>query len=126
MAIQHILPRYIMICCYKPLFCPYTTPDEEEDLMIQGKIRSLNWVTAAHLECPFKETAPEVKLPGLTVAFTFNHKVRDVIYTAINDILEVDGLKCPQDKLGSVVSCSKKVFEVLQVGIQNLRSRSTS
>jgi len=93
--------RYIMICCYKPLFCPYTTPDEEEDLMIQGKIRSLNWVTAAHLECPFKETAPEV---------------RDVIYTAINDILEVDGLKCPQDKLGSVVSCSKKVFEVLQAG----------
>ena len=30
--------------------------------MIQGKIRSLNWVTAAHLECPFKETAPEVRL----------------------------------------------------------------
>ena len=57
-----ILFRYIMICCYKPLFCPYTTPDEEEDLMIQGKIRSLNWVTAAHLECPFKETAPEVRL----------------------------------------------------------------
>ena len=94
--------------------------------MIQGKIRSLNWVTAAHLECPFKETAPEVKLLSLTVAFAYNRKVRDVIYTAINDILEVDGLKCPQDKLGSVVSCSKKVFEVLQVGIQNLRSRSTS
>ena len=42
-------------------------------------------------------------------------QVRDVIYTAINDILEVDGLRCPQDKLGSVVSCSKKIFEVLQV-----------
>ena len=42
--------------------------------------------------------------------------MRDVIYTAINDILEVDGLRCPQDKLGSVVSCSKKVFEVLQAG----------
>ena len=42
-------------------------------------------------------------------------QVRDLIYTAINDILEVDGLRCPQDKLGSVVSCSKKVFEVLQV-----------
>lgn len=41
--------------------------------------------------------------------------MRDVIYTAINDILEVDGLRCPQDKLGSVVSCSKKIFEVLQV-----------
>ena len=42
-------------------------------------------------------------------------QVRDVIYTAINDILEVDGLRCPQDKLGSVVSCAKKIFDVLQV-----------
>ena len=47
-------------------------------------------------------------------------QVRDVIYTAINDILEVDGLRCPQDKLGSVVSCSKKVFEVLQVTIKQI------
>jgi hypothetical protein len=93
--------RYIMVCCYKPLFCPFTTTDEEEDLETQAKIRSLNWVTAAHLECPFKETAPAV---------------RDQIYTAINDILELDGLRCPQDKLASVVSCSKKVFEVLQAG----------
>ena len=93
--------RYIMICCYKPLFCPFTTSDEEEDLVTQAKIRSLNWVTAAHLDCPFKETAPVV---------------RDVIYTAINDILELDGSRCPQDKLASVVSCSKKVFDVLAAG----------
>lgn len=42
-------------------------------------------------------------------------KVRDLIYTAINDILELDGIKCPQDKLASVVSCSKKLFDVLKV-----------
>ena len=36
--------------------------------------RSLNWVTASHLECPFKETEPEI---------------RELIYTAINHVLEV-------------------------------------
>jgi hypothetical protein len=42
--------------------------------------RSLNWVTASHLECPFKETDPAV---------------RDLIYTAINHVLEVIyRLKC--------------------------------
>jgi len=93
--------RYIMVCCYKPLFCPFTSEDEDKDLEIQARIRSLNWVTGAHLECPFKETAPDV---------------RDLIYLAINDILELDGSKAPQDKLASVVSCSKKIFTVLQAG----------
>jgi hypothetical protein len=36
--------------------------------------RSLNWVTTSHLECPFKETDPDV---------------RDLLYTAINHVLEV-------------------------------------
>jgi hypothetical protein len=36
--------------------------------------RSLNWVTTSHLECPFKESDPDV---------------RDLIYTAINYVLEV-------------------------------------
>ena len=31
--------RYIMICCYKQLFCPLTTQDEDKDLEIQDKIR---------------------------------------------------------------------------------------
>jgi len=93
--------RYIMVCCYKPLFCPFSSEDEDKDLEIQARIRSLNWVTAAHLECPFKETAPDV---------------RDLIYLAINDILELDGSKAPQDKLASVVNCSKKIFTVLQAG----------
>jgi len=100
-TICDLTERYIMICCWKPLFCPFTTTDEEEDLEIQAKIRSLNWVTAGHLDCPFKETKPEV---------------RDVIYAAINDILELDGSRCPQDKLASVVACSKAVFAVLQAG----------
>merc|ERR1712142_598405 len=74
---------------------------------IQARIRSLNWVTAAHLECPFKETASDV---------------RDLIYLAINDILELDGSKAPQDKLASVVSCAKKIFSVIQAGDKSVAS----
>ena len=69
--------------------------------------RRLNWVTAAHLECPFSETAPGI---------------RDLVYQAINDILQVDGFKAPQDNLESVVRCSKKIFEVIQAGKNNAAS----
>ena len=30
-----------MICCYKPLFCPFTTTDEEEDLVTQVTLLTL-------------------------------------------------------------------------------------
>jgi len=99
--ISDLTERYIMICCYKQLFCPTSTQDEEKDLEIQERIRSLNWVTAAHLECPFSET---------------NSGIRDLIYQAINDILQLDGSPAPQDKLASVVSCAKKIFTVIQAG----------
>jgi len=90
-----------MVCCYKPLFSPVATTDEEKDLEIQSRIRSLNWVTASHLDCPFKETAGPVK---------------ELIYTSINHILELDGSKVPEDKLASVVRCSKTIFSLLQAG----------
>jgi len=93
--------RYIMICLYKQLFSPASTTDEEKDLEIQSKIRSLNWVTASHLECPFRETDPQI---------------RDLIYTAINHVLEVDGSKAPQDKLTCIVECAKTIFSILGKG----------
>jgi hypothetical protein len=30
-----------MICLYKQLFCPFSTTDEDKDLEIQAKIRSV-------------------------------------------------------------------------------------
>ena len=69
--------------------------------------RKLNWVTASHLDCPFSETS---------------EGIRDLIYQAINDILQVDGSKAPQDKLESVVSCAKKIFTVIQAGEKNVAS----
>merc|ERR1712218_160084 len=83
------------------------TQDEDKDLEIQDKIRKLNWVTASHLDCPFSETS---------------EGIRDLIYQAINDILQVDGSKAPQDKLASVVSCAKKIFSVIQAGEKTVAS----
>jgi len=100
-TISDYTERYIMVSLYKKLFSPVSTNDEEKDLEIQSKIRSLNWVTASHLDCPFTESSPTI---------------RDLIYTAINHVLEVDGLKAPQDKLTSIVACSKTIFSILSAG----------
>ncbi|XP_023322153.1 rab5 GDP/GTP exchange factor isoform X2 [Eurytemora carolleeae] len=97
-TISDYTERYVMVCLYKLLFSPASTGDEEKDLEIQSKIRSLNWVTGAHLECPFEDTDPGI---------------RDLIFTAINHVLEVDGMKAPQDKLRCIVACAKTIFEIL-------------
>ena len=70
--IQKILDlteKYIMICCYKQLFCPSITSDEDKDLELQNRIRSLNWMSTEHLNCAIDE---------------FSQDVRDLLYQAIN------------------------------------------
>lgn len=53
---------------FRHLFCPPSTSDEEKDLAIQDRIRTLSWVNASHLDCRISET---------------NAEVRDLVYTAI-------------------------------------------
>lgn len=91
--------KFVMIELYSALFCPTFTHDEEEDLRIQERIRKLSWVTAHHLGCCISETSVEV---------------RDLVYTAITDLLGIDSVKAPQDKLSCVVRCCRSVMEVLQ------------
>jgi hypothetical protein len=48
-----------MICLYKQLFCPFSTTDEDKDLEIQAKIRSVKNVMIClykQLFCPFSTT----------------------------------------------------------------------
>ncbi|XP_074028015.1 rabaptin-5-associated exchange factor for Rab5 isoform X2 [Leptinotarsa decemlineata] len=91
--------KYCMIGLYSFLFCPAFTNDEEKDLAIQDRIRHLSWVNAHHLDCCISETSIEV---------------RDLVYTAINDLLGMDSIKAPQEKLNCVVKCCRSVVEVLQ------------
>jgi len=92
--------RYITIACYKLLFSPVVSNDEDKDLELQTKIRSLNWISTKELNCTIDES---------------NQDVRNLLFEAINDILEIDGQLAPQDKVNCLVKCSKKVFEMLQL-----------
>ncbi|XP_063239391.1 rab5 GDP/GTP exchange factor [Bacillus rossius redtenbacheri] len=91
--------KYAMTCLHDLLFCPQSTSDEEKDLYLQERIRQLSWVSAKHLDCRVDETRSEV---------------RDLVYTAITDILGMDSAKAPQDKLGCVVRCCRNIFLLLQ------------
>lgn len=81
------------------MFCPQTTNDEEKDLAIQERIRQLSWINAHHLDSCINETSIEV---------------RDLVYTAIVDLLGMDSLKSPIEKLNCVVKCCRNVMEVLR------------
>ncbi|PSN33591.1 hypothetical protein C0J52_23008 [Blattella germanica] len=96
------IEKYVITCLYRVLFCPPTTTDEEKDLSIQNRIRQLNWVNAKHLDCRINETQSEV---------------RDLVYTAITDILGMDSAKAPQDKLNCVVRCCRNIFLLLQQSV---------
>ncbi|CAG9821976.1 unnamed protein product [Phaedon cochleariae] len=91
--------KYSMMSLYRFLFCPPFTNDEDKDLAIQGRIRKLSWVNAHHLDCCISETSIEV---------------RDLVYSAINDLLGMDSMKTPQEKLTCVVKCCQSVVKVLQ------------
>lgn len=92
--------KYIMTRLYKTVFGQISSEDEDKDLALQGRIRSLNWVTAEHLKIDINEKHPEV---------------RDLIDKAITDIIEMDSKRIPKEKLICIVQCSKNIFAVLKV-----------
>lgn len=56
-------------------------------------------MNAHNLDCRISETSVEV---------------RDLVYAAITDLLNMDSVKAPQDKLACVVRCCRSVLLVLQ------------
>lgn len=94
--------RYTMTLLYSLLFCPQTTNDEEKDLIIQNRIRQLNWVTCHNLECKISEKSSDV---------------RELVYTSITDLLNMDSVKAPQEKLLSIINCCNNIFKLLQLSV---------
>ncbi|XP_026829022.1 rab5 GDP/GTP exchange factor [Ooceraea biroi] len=94
--------RYAMTLLYRILFCPPFTTDEEKDLAIQKRIRQLNWVSGKNLECRIHETSSEV---------------RELVYTSITDLLNMDSAKAPQEKLACVIHCCRNIFLLLQQSV---------
>lgn len=97
--IMDFFERTIMVRYYKYLFSPQFTKDEEKDIEVSRRIRQLAWVSAKHLVCSIDEV---------------NADVRELVYTAINELVTVDSYQCPQEKLQSITRCCRNIFLVLK------------
>ncbi|XP_038558876.1 rab5 GDP/GTP exchange factor-like [Micropterus salmoides] len=95
---EHV-EKLIMTRLHKWVFCHDSCDDEQKDLALQRRIRSLNWVTPQMLSVPF---------PDKKTAVT-----GDPFLPAITAIIEMDAKRAPQDKLVCVSKCSQHVFEAL-------------
>ncbi|XP_023814181.1 rab5 GDP/GTP exchange factor isoform X1 [Oryzias latipes] len=97
---EHV-EKLIMTRLHKWVFCHDSCDDEQKDLALQRRIRSLNWITAQMLSVPF----PNEKIPV----------TGDPFLTAITAIIEMDAKRAPQDKLACVSKCCQHIFEALAV-----------
>ncbi|KAM6954429.1 rab5 GDP/GTP exchange factor-like [Aplochiton taeniatus] len=96
---EHI-EKFVMTRLHKWAFCHDSCDDEQKDLALQKRIRSLNWVTPQMLRVPF----PVGEGTGIT---------GDPFLPAITAIIEMDAKRAPQDKLACVSKCSQHVFQAL-------------
>ncbi|XP_047236792.1 rab5 GDP/GTP exchange factor-like [Girardinichthys multiradiatus] len=95
---EHV-EKLIMTRLHKWVFCHDSCDDEQKDLALQRRIRSLNWVTPQMLGVPF----PDENTPV----------TGDPFMPAITAIIEMDAKRAPQDKLACVSKCSQHIFEAL-------------
>ncbi|XP_029730604.2 rab5 GDP/GTP exchange factor [Aedes albopictus] len=94
--------KCIMTMNHGRLFSPPTTDDEEKDSQIQKRIRQLSWISAKHLVCSIDEV---------------NSEVRDLVYTAITELVSMDSFHSPQEKLECIIRCCRNIFNLLQQSV---------
>ena len=145
-SILEYAERYISTSCYKQLFCPQMSDEEEMDLDFQKHIRSLKWVSAKDLKCPINLHLPEVpplimkaikgilKLsfhcicPSCQKFYVISWKFRVckllcflLRVFCISDLLKMDGKLATQDKLNCIIKCCKTIFQILKICNQSQR-----
>ncbi|XP_055619054.1 rab5 GDP/GTP exchange factor [Toxorhynchites rutilus septentrionalis] len=94
--------KCIMTINHGRLFSPPSTTDEEKDSQIQKRIRQLNWINAKHLVCSIDEV---------------NSEVRDLVYTAITELVSMDSFPSPQEKLECIIRCCRNIFSLLKQSV---------
>jgi len=55
------IEKYLMVRLYRIMFCSYLTDDEERDLAMQTRIRSLHWITSHLLDTALDESNDDVR-----------------------------------------------------------------
>lgn len=59
--LMDFIEKYLMVRLYRTMFCSYLTDDEERDLAVQTRIRSLHWITSHLLGTALDETDDAVR-----------------------------------------------------------------
>lgn len=96
---MNFFEKVIMTKNHSILFSPCFTSDEESDSKIQKRIRQLSWITAKHLACGINEV---------------NAESRDLVYSAITELVAMDSFSSPQEKLECIVRCCRHIFALLK------------
>ena len=91
--------RQLMEGIHMRIFSKIQAEEEERDLTMQSKIKSLNWLMATHLD---------IKI-NLRSA-----KVRDFLDKAIGDLIGMGSKSLPAEKLQCIYSCSENVCKMLR------------
>lgn len=91
--------RLLMEAIHMRIFSKIQAEEEERDLIMQSKIKSLNWLMATHLD---------IKI-NLRSA-----KVRDFLDKAIGDLIGMGSKSLPAEKLQCIYSCSQNVCKMLR------------
>lgn len=93
---EHVLNGQI----YQAISARIINEDEDHNMAIQRRIRSLNWITVEHLE----------------ISIDFGHpNVHDLLDQAICQMVEMNSKTSSIEKLDCIVQCSKTIFQLLQV-----------
>lgn len=103
-SVLNSVERFVTTWIYFWAFASPTTDDEDIDLKLQEKIRSLHWVTPYLLDSPINLNSSE-EITHLDLA-TFA-------------LIKVNTLLASEDKLNQIVQCCRSVFDALRAHYRN-------
>ncbi|XP_077282957.1 rabaptin-5-associated exchange factor for Rab5 [Arctopsyche grandis] len=90
--------KHSMTHLHSTVFSAYGSDDERKDARLHSRIRQLCWVSPQHLDCRIDQG---------------NATARDLLYTAITELVAMDSVLPPGDKLAHVVGCCRGVVGVV-------------
>ncbi|EUB64701.1 Rab5 GDP/GTP exchange factor [Echinococcus granulosus] len=108
-GLLNAIERFLSVWIYPWAFTPSNTDDEEVDLRLQDRIRSLHWVSHQHLDAPIDPSSPQ-QLRHLEAAIL--HLIRQ------NEVLPTES------KLDQIVDCCHEVFKALRLNAKTSDSSS--
>ncbi|KAL3880641.1 hypothetical protein ACJMK2_032865, partial [Sinanodonta woodiana] len=97
--------KYMLVKIYFCIFCPPSTDDLQKDQTIFKKMKNLHWIEPRHLDVPINEQEPQVC---------------SLLDQAIAEIMKINTVKAPQDKLSIFLQFHKSIVEMVQVSESRL------